>query len=337
MKKLKIAILGYGGIARLHYAAYRRLMDEGIPVDVVAVCEKNKDSVFKNVSINLGGNIVSLDEKTSIYSDVDELIQCEDFDIADVCLPTFLHKAMSEKLLLAGKHVLCEKPMALNSNECREMVDAATKADRLLMIGQCVRFSPLFRFLKRCIDDGRFGKLKFLELYRLCDYPRWGSDFGSIERTGGCILDTHIHDVDVVRYLLGSPKEVSGYEYVDIPRCQLADTRMYYDDLTVRAIASWDETREVSFASGFHARFESADLISDGNKLKILEPGEKKYFADIENKDMIEEEIRAFICAVMRGEKCVDNTPESSMMSVKTIEAIKASANMCGEKIKIDF
>ena len=57
MKKLKIAILGYGGIARLHYAAYRRLMDEGIPVDVVAVCEKNKDSVFKNVSITLGAAI----------------------------------------------------------------------------------------------------------------------------------------------------------------------------------------------------------------------------------------------------------------------------------------
>lgn len=335
-KKVRVAIVGYGGIARLHYAAYTSLSKSSFPVEVVAICEKNKESIFKNVSINLGGEVVALDDGINIYSNIDEMIENEDFDMADICLPTFLHKTMAIKLLNSGKHVLCEKPMALNSNDCAEMIDAAKSSGKNLMVGQCLRFSGVYRFLKNCIDDRRYGSLKYLELYRLCDYPKWGADFGSIERTGGCILDTHIHDVDVVRFLLGDPYAVSGHEYVDIPRCQLADTKLYYDNLTVKAIAAWDETREEPFASGYIARFDSADLICKGDRVQVLEQGKEKYFADVQSNSMIEEEIRAFIESVIGGVECTDNIPESSMKSVRLIETIKESADLRGDKIKFN-
>lgn len=333
MSKIKVAIIGYGGIARLHYAAYKSLIDSGFPIEVVAICEKNKESVFKNVSINLGGNVVALDENIHIFGDADELIENESFDMADICLPTFLHKAMSVKLLQAGKHVLCEKPMALTSDECHEMVEASRSSGKHLMIGQCLRFSSVYIYLKQCIDDKRFGELKYLDLYRLCDYPKWASDFASLEKTGGCILDTHIHDIDVARYLLGEPDAVSCIEYKDVPRCQMADTRLFYDTVTVDAKVAWDETRLIPFVSGYQARFDNADVICEGSSVIIDYKGGDRVSAEVEDCDMIREEIKGFAEAIMRGENCPDNSPESSMMSVKLIECIKDSASKRGDKI----
>ena len=337
MKKIKVAIIGYGGIARLHYAAYRHLLDSGYPVEVVAVCEKNKESVFKSVSINLGGEAVALDENTHIYSDVDDLLLNEEFDMADICLPTFLHKEFSVKLLAAGKHVLIEKPMALSSADCLEMIETSRKAEKLLMVGQCLRFNQVYRFLKTCIEDKRLGALRYLELYRLCDYPSWGADFKSAERTGGCILDTHIHDIDIARYLLGEPNEISCLEYRDIPRCQLADSRLYYDNAVVRAEVAWDETRKIPFSAGYHARFDQGDVICEGDNVEVFEKGKERYQIRLEGKNMIEEEIRAFCDAIFVGRYCPDNTPESSMNSVLLIEALKNSADKRGEKIKFSL
>lgn len=337
MSKIKVAIIGYGGIARLHYAAYKSLTDAGFPIEVVAVCEKNKESVFKSVSINLGGNVVALDEKIHIYGDADELIANESFDMADICLPTFLHKAMSVKLLMAGKHVLCEKPMALTSTECSEMVEASKASGKHLMIGQCLRFAPTYKYLKQCIDDKRFGELKYLELYRLCDYPKWAADFASLEKTGGCILDTHVHDIDIARFLLGEPNEVSCIEYKDVPRCQMADTRLFYDTVTVDAKVAWDETRLVPFVAGYQARFDNADVICEGASVVIDYKGGDRVPAEVEDSDMIREEIKGFAEAILRDENCPDNSPESSMMSVKLIECIKESAAERGAKIKYNF
>ena len=152
MKKIRVAIVGFGGIARIHYNAYMALIEDGLPLEIVAICEKNKESVRKKVTINLGTDTLPVSDDIEIFGDVDELIEKADFDLADVCLPTFLHKNVSIKLLEAGKHVLCEKPMALSSADCLEMISAADTAKRGLMIAQCLRYEPCYLYLKECFE-----------------------------------------------------------------------------------------------------------------------------------------------------------------------------------------
>ena len=92
MKTVKVAIVGFGGIARAHYTSYRNLSEGGMPVRVVAVFDKNAEQFNRNAVINLGGVNVMLSDDVHTYTDVDELLRNEDFDMADICLPSFLHK-----------------------------------------------------------------------------------------------------------------------------------------------------------------------------------------------------------------------------------------------------
>ena len=93
--KIKVALIGFGGIARFHNAAYKALAKKGVPVELVAVCDRNIEQFTKKITINIGGGDSVLGEGVRTYTDVDELLANEDFDMADICLPSFLHKDFS--------------------------------------------------------------------------------------------------------------------------------------------------------------------------------------------------------------------------------------------------
>ena len=208
MKKIKVAIIGFGGIARVHNNSYCSLMADGFPVELCAVCDKDVSRITAKLDFNLGNNNAPLPEGIHIYSDIDELISKEEFDVADICLPTFLHKEITVKLLSAGKHVLCEKPMALTSSDCEEMLSASRSCGKQLMVAHVLRFNSAYRFLKDAVDSGRYGRLDNIYMDRHSVYPTWGTSFANNAVTGGATLDTHIHDVDVARFILGEPDSV---------------------------------------------------------------------------------------------------------------------------------
>ncbi len=334
MDEIKVAIIGFGGIARTHYVAYEELKNQGYPIQIVAICEKNKERIFEEVKINLGTPPITVSKEIAIYDDIDEMLMHSDFDMADVCLPTFLHKEMTVKLLQAGKHVLCEKPMALTSADCNEMTDAAKKAKKRLMISQCLRFDYRYLYLKRCIDENSFGKLQYLLLERHCDYPGWAGDFKSLDRTGGCILDTHIHDIDMARFLLGDPISVSTVRNDEVPHRQLVNTRMHYDGTVVIADTAWDEAREIPFAAGFRAKFERGSIDCTGHRILVTPHNKNRFPADLAQNNPFAEEIRAMGDLILNPEKENRfNPPESSADSVKLVEYLKESAEKFGDKI----
>ena len=114
-------MIGFGGIGAVHKVAYDALLRMGAPIRLVAICDKNKDSIKAKSSTTLGEVDTGSFEEINFYTNCDELLEKEEFDAADICLPTFLHKDYAMKLLRAGKHVLCEKPMALNAEEAAIM------------------------------------------------------------------------------------------------------------------------------------------------------------------------------------------------------------------------
>ncbi len=339
MKTVNVAIVGFGGIARAHNAGYRKLIEEGMPIKLVAVCDVDPSKFESQMSINIdtGKSVLPADVHT--YTSADEMLEKEAFDMVDICLPTYLHCEYAVKFLKAGKHVLSEKPMALNVEQCDEMLAAAKQANRKLMIGQCLRFGTAYLYMKECIESGKYGELKHLFMDRLSAQPTWGFEhwFEDTDRCGGCILDMHIHDVDMVRFLLGEPKAVSTVALDGTVKWQVENTRMYYDNKLVVINGSWGEADTWKFKSTFRARFENATLLSDGHTVTVYPNDGEVFEAELANHNhYIMEEIRAFVNDLLTGnlENKV-NSPESARESVRIIEKLRDSAAMNGEIVKL--
>jgi predicted dehydrogenase len=228
--------------------------------------------------------------------------------------------------------------MALCSADCEEMLRVAKETGKKLMVGQCLRFDTAYLYLKECIDDGRFGALRRLVMDRLSSLPRWGFDgwFRDVKRSGGVPLDLHSHDIDMARFLLGEPTAVSSVACDDSMPMQYVDTRLFYEDATVFAHASWDESATVKFSASYRARFENATVICTGKEIWVYPDEGEFYQVEITFKNHMAEEIRTM--AYWVGDPAFENTsntPDSACQSVKLVEAIVNSIQNGGAVICI--
>lgn len=343
LQEVKVAMIGFGGIAKSHKKGYEILTAQGAAVRLVAICDVNPDAFTAVSQINLGSEKRADLSGIATYCDLDAMLENEEFDMADICVPSFLHAEIAVKMLRAGKHVLSEKPMALRSADCERMLSVAKESGKRLMIGQCLRFEPSYLFLKRAIDSGEFGSLCHLSMTRLSPYPRWGFEgwYHNQERSGGAIMDLHIHDIDMARFLLGEPKAVSTVAHDGITRWQYCNTRLYYPGLVVNATGSWDEAATVPFEAGFRARFEKASVVLSGANVTVYPDEGTVYHAVLPEVEAgrgnrMAEEIRHLVGLILAPEKeNLQNPPESAAKTVALIETLRESADANGKILSI--
>lgn len=201
MKKINLAIVGTGAIAYVHANGMEKIED----AELVAICDIHKEQVDKFAEkYNIAEN--------NCYTDFDEMIKRDDIDGVIICTPDNAHKDIAIKAMQAGKHVLCEKPMALNLQECRDMVKASKETEKKFMIGQVCRKAPGFIKAKEMADSGIIGDIFFIESEYAHDYmnsPGVDNWRKTPERHpiigGGC------HAVDLLRWIAGDPLEVFAY------------------------------------------------------------------------------------------------------------------------------
>ena len=341
MKELKFAILGFGGIAGSHFDGYKILKEEGFPVKLVAICDINENQFYAEQEINIGAAPKADLAGLNLYTSFDEMLDKEDFDVVDICLPTYLHKEYAIKAMKAGKHVQSEKPMSLNSADCQEMLAVAKKYDRKLTIGQCLHFEAGYMYLKKCIEEGTFGKLYTIDFNRLSSLPRWGFEFWYQDRarSGGCPFDLHVHDIDMANYCLGMPKTVSALTIDGEKPVQYITSRLVYDNgAIVTATGSFIETS--GFVMNYRARFENATLVYDGSSVLVRPKGAPAYEAegtkDGQRKDRMAEEIKFIANLVMDPDfdNSVNN-PEGAANSIYLIEKLIESAEKNGEILTV--
>lgn len=200
MKKLKVAVVGVGGISEVHIAGYKKLSN----VELYAFCDINEET------LKLKGEKHGV---TRLYTDEKQMLdELPEIDAISVCTWNSAHAPCTIMALDAGKHVICEKPMATNADEAKAMLEAAKRNNRLLMIGFVRRFGNDAAILKDFIDSGDFGELYFAKAryIRRNGFP--GGWFGDKARSGGGpLIDLGVHVIDLVRYLMGNPKPVSAY------------------------------------------------------------------------------------------------------------------------------
>lgn len=200
MSKLKIAIIGTGSISALHIEAYKKNPN----VELYAFCDINEQRLKD------AGNKHGV---TQLFTNKDEMLGAlPELDAVSVCTWNSAHAECSIAALNAGKHVLCEKPMAMNTQEALAMQEAAKKGGKLLMVGFVRRFGNDCRILQDFINTDYFGELYYAKAtyLRRCGCP--GGWFGDISHSGGGpLIDLGVHVIDLVRYLMGNPKPVSVY------------------------------------------------------------------------------------------------------------------------------
>ncbi len=128
----------------------------------------------------------------------------------DICTPTPLHPTQAIAALKAGKHVLCEKPLARTSAEAREILQAAETAPGFLMPAMCMRFWPGWSWLKQMVTQESYGKVLAARFRRESEMPAWSRQgtYSGGNDPGGALFDLHIHDTDFVNHLFGRPASV---------------------------------------------------------------------------------------------------------------------------------
>lgn len=197
--KLNIAVIGSSAMGISHMKGV--VNNEN--ANLYAVCDIDDDALNEaktkyNVEIAV--------------KDYKELVDDKNVDAVIIVTPDQLHLEMTKAFLEAGKHVLCEKPMALNMEECEEMMRIQRKTGNMLMIGQVCRCTPAFILAKEIVDSGRIGKLFFVESEYAHNYEK-AEGKNSWRKTperssfigGGC------HAVDLLRWIAGDPTEVTAY------------------------------------------------------------------------------------------------------------------------------
>ena len=200
-KKLKIGIIGSGGIAMgCHLPGYASVPDL---CEVVAVCDVNPESAQKAASqFNI----------PQIYSDYHQLLADGEIDAVSVTTPNAFHIGPTIDALKAGKHVLCEKPLAMNADEAKKMCRAAKESGKILQVALQLRFSGAMQFMREYISHGHMGKIYYAraQALRRRGVPGWGVFIDKERQGGGPLIDIGVHILDMTLTLMGYPKPVSA-------------------------------------------------------------------------------------------------------------------------------
>ena len=200
MKKIKVAIIGTGGISECHIGSYLKNPN----VELYAFCDINEERVKQK------GEKYGI---TRLYTDKDVMLrELPEIDAVSVTTWNSAHAECTIAALNAGKNVICEKPMATNAADAKAMMDAAIANNKLLMIGFVRRFGNDCDILKDFVDNGYFGDIYYAKATYLRRNGNPGGWFADKSRSGGGpLIDLGVHVIDLARYLMGCPMPVSVY------------------------------------------------------------------------------------------------------------------------------
>ncbi len=351
-KKLRVGIIGCGNISHSHTQAYKNNPN----VEVVACCDINEQRA-KDYAKNYG--------IPNAFGNVDEMLKMKDLDAVSVCVWNNGHNPETLKALRAKKHVLCEKPLAMNTEQALEMQRVAKENNRLLMVGFVKRFAGTTATFKDFDDKGTFGNLYLVKAKYLRRNGNPGGWFADKKRSGGGpLIDLGVHVIDLSRYLLGKPKAVSVYgatfeklgmkkeikgvshwhpmDYSEKDQCTVEDAviaMIRFDDGSVLEV-------EASFTLNIKEGQTSLEVFGDKGgalvepKLEIFKD-ENDYMVNItpviEDSgnvfgNMFQNEINHFVDCVLNNKECLCPV-EDGVELMRILDAIYESAKTGHEVI----
>lgn len=354
--KVGIGIIGFGGIAKgAHAPGYRRIPDQ---CEILAVAdilpERCAEATGPQWNIPLA------------FADYKKLLEMPEIDAVSVCTPNYVHMQPTLDAFAAGKHVLCEKPMAINAGEAKQMIEGSKQAGKQLQIGYNMRFGSGPQSLKRSMEAGVLGEVYHAQAraMRRRGVPNWGVFTEKDKQGGGPLIDIGVHITDMTLWLMGHPKPVaaSGQTYTKFGTREGVlgmwgawDPKKYTVEDFAVGLIRFEDGRTMSLHSSFIAnldkeRFDThlygtgAGVFLDANSNQFtifreefgtLTDATPGWLPRVESSHG--EEIKVFVQAVKEGRPVAElgaATGEQALMVTQIMDAIYASSEQ-GKEVTI--
>ncbi len=325
-RPIGIGVIGLGFMGCTHVRAYQAAAGAGMPCTLVAVADRSAERLsgraFVQGNIDTGGGEQLFDAgRVRPYIDPRELLSDPRVDAVSICTHTDTHVDLGVAALRAGKHVLVEKPVATTSAEVRRLAAAAKETGKLCMPAMVMRFWPEWVWLREAVRAGTYGKATSASFQRMGASPPWTDFYRDTTRSGGALVDLHIHDTDFIRWCFGEPREVVStgtidhmttlYRFADdsgAPGHVFAEGaqnltpgfgfRMRYTVVFERATADFDIGRTPTLMLSRDGRNEAVPLAAGAG----INPSEAQGpLPPAAPKSAYEAEVRYFLGAIMKG------------------------------------
>ena len=322
----RVGIVGLGFIGRVHLATLRKTD----LADVVAVADKVPSNLEEpgpkagNIPIGTGSSALA---GIATYDNGDALLADPQVEVALIALPTYLHKEFVLKALDAGKHVICEKPLALTATQGEEILQAAAQSEPLLFVAHCIRFWPAYVAAREIIKRETYGSVLRAHFARVSPKPRWSWQGWLMDqdKSGGALLDLHIHDVDYVNDVFGRPDSIVAEATRD-PMQGVGDvmaTYRYDGGPLVTLEGSWVQHAAYPFRMSFRIVCEKAtlqfDTLIDG-RLRVYPAQGGTLTPEISQEDGYACEHRYFFDCMAAGRPPERVTVQSSCEALALVE-----------------
>lgn len=202
MKKLKFAIIGCGRISYKHVEAIANNSEESVLVAVCDIKKENAEAKKAEYLKRMGCSCA-----VNVYTDYNEMLQKEDIDVVTIATESGYHPQIAINCMNKGKHVICEKPMALSIEDADKMIECSKKNNVKLCISHQNRFNKPIQMLRKALEEGRFGKLTNgtarILWNRNMSYYEQAPWRGTWKLDGGTLMNQCIHNIDLLQWMLG--------------------------------------------------------------------------------------------------------------------------------------
>ena len=330
-----VSIIGAGFMGMTHARAY--VKNPSVKIAYIADLIKER---AESLAAEVGGEAITNYEKILLDPSV---------DLVDVSLPTPFHPEYAIRALEAGKHVVVEKPLALNVEAADRMLEASSKAGRFLLVAHVLRFWPEYLAIRSVLESNRLGAPRQATAFRLSNLPQWSSWFRDPEMTGGGVLDIQIHDLDMLNWLFGKPLrllstglrgEMGGWDHVT--------TLLEYPEVKASVECSFLMPMDFPFTVGFKVLCEkglieyyfraggaSFEMGQPQTHLLLFEEGKPNQPVPFTPGDGFVREITYFVECVSLGQAPTIITPADARLAIQVAQASRRSLDI-GEVVSLD-
>ncbi|MGC6446761.1 MAG: Gfo/Idh/MocA family protein [Rubripirellula sp.] len=258
--EMRSGVVGVGFMSWIHYLAYQRSQC----AEMTAFCSrdpKKRSGDWTGIQGNFGppGEQIEMTGVTGFES-LEEMLEDDSIDLIDICLPPSLHPEAIRSSLKAGKHVLCEKPLALDAETAQALADEAEPGQ--LMVAHILPLMPEFKILVDAKNDQRWGQPVSGRFKRTIGPPDWIPDFYNRDSVGGPLIDLHVHDAHLIRLLFGMPTEAHTVSRKKEGEPMFYESIFEFEDseLAVSAGGGVITSPARPFTHGYEVSFEQATV-----------------------------------------------------------------------------
>jgi predicted dehydrogenase len=332
-REVRVGVVGLGLMGRTHVEAYRAASLAGNPCRLVAVADPNADRLEGRVRVE--GNLQSAAGDAQLFdprvvrtsADARTVIEDPEVELVSICAPTDAHVDLARRAARAGKHVLLEKPVALDPLAIDALDEDVERAGTICAPAMCMRWWPGWSWLRDAVRDERYGRVESAVFQRCASRPTWNPGFyGDSARSGGALFDLHVHDADLAHWLFGAPDEIAAtgtrdhvtalYRYARGPR-------------HVALEGGWDHAAGFPFRMRYVVAFERATAEFDLRRTPQLEISSAGRIEtpELEAITGYDGEVRAALDAV-RAHGTADVTAEGGRPGAATLPTLREAAEV---------